>query len=240
MARESVRAPARTASVTDEAIARITELIAAGRWGPGDRLPSESELAAELGLSRSSLREAVRALSLVRVLDVRQGDGTYVTSLQPALLMDRIGVISRLLTDQTLLDLFEVRRLLEPAAAAMAAVRMGDAERGALLTELDRMRAAASVEDLVEADAAFHRVIARASRNDVLASLLENLSTGTMSARLWRARTDEGVLDATRAEHERIYEAVVAGDPELARILAGAHVANSEHWLRTDLAPTAK
>ena len=58
------------------------------RCAPGDRLPKESELAAELGLSRNSLREAVRALSLIRILDVRQGDGTYVTSLDPQLLLE--------------------------------------------------------------------------------------------------------------------------------------------------------
>src|SRR6266851_9453121 len=65
-------------SVTDEAIHKIRERIVSGSWGPGDRLPKESELATELGLSRNSLREAVRALSQLRVLEVRQGDGTYV------------------------------------------------------------------------------------------------------------------------------------------------------------------
>src|SRR5438034_10017427 len=71
--RKGDRAP----SVTDDAIDKIRERIVSGAWGPGDRLPRESELAAELGLSRNSLREAVRALSQLRVLEVRQGDGTY-------------------------------------------------------------------------------------------------------------------------------------------------------------------
>ncbi len=232
------RAPARP-SVTDGAIAAITGMIAAGHWRPGDRLPPESGLAAQLGLSRSSLREAVRALTLFRVLDVRRGDGTYVSSLEPRLLMDSIGLVTQLLTDQTTVELFEVRRVLEPAAAAMAAVRIGADQRQRLHQELDRMISARTVEDLVDADAAFHRVIAQASGNSVLAALLESLSTQTMRARLWRARTEEGVLDATRAEHARIYEAVVAGDAELARVVSGAHVANSEHWLRTDLQAAA-
>src|ERR1700746_3166721 len=72
----------RGAGVTDEAIETIRELIASGEWGPGTRLPREADLAAQLGLSRNSLREAVRALSLARVLEVRQGDGTYVSSLE--------------------------------------------------------------------------------------------------------------------------------------------------------------
>src|SRR5581483_4344048 len=69
-------------SVTDDAIERIRELVASGEWGPGRRLPREADLAKQLGLSRNSLREAVRAVSLARVLEVRQGDGTYVSSLE--------------------------------------------------------------------------------------------------------------------------------------------------------------
>src|ERR1041385_5858939 len=78
----------RSASVTGDAIERIRERIAAGEWGPGTRLPRESDLAQQLGLSRNSLREAVRALSLARVLEVRQGDGTYVSSLEPGELLE--------------------------------------------------------------------------------------------------------------------------------------------------------
>src|SRR3954464_11768538 len=75
-------------ALTDEAIEKIRAMITSGELRPGDRLPSEPELGAQLGLSRSSLREAVKALSLINVLDVRRGDGTYVTSLDPGLLMD--------------------------------------------------------------------------------------------------------------------------------------------------------
>src|ERR671925_1793981 len=94
----------RTTSVTQEAIDRIRELIASGEWGPGTRLPREADLAAQLGLSRNSLREAVRALSLVRILDVRQGDGTYVTSLEPKALLDGLSFIVDLHHDKTVLE----------------------------------------------------------------------------------------------------------------------------------------
>lgn len=210
-------------------------MIMSGEWGPGTRLPREAELAARLGISRNSLREAVRALSLVRVLEVRQGDGTYVTSLEPDLLLESTRFVAHLLGDKTVVEVFEVRRMLEPAAAALAAVRIDEDGRTALRRELDRMTAATSVEDLVEADAAFHAVVAQAAGNSVLSSLLEGLSTRTMRARVWRGRLEKGALDATRAEHTRIYEAIVARDPELARIVSAAHVANSEHWLRADL-----
>src|SRR5262245_1612816 len=98
-------------SVTDEAIQRIRELIASGEWGPGTRLPREADLARQLGLSRNSLREAVRALSLARVLEVRQGDGTFVSSLEPEALLEPALSATHLLQGRTVLELFEVRRL---------------------------------------------------------------------------------------------------------------------------------
>jgi len=223
-------------TVTDEAIAKIREMILSGRWRPGDRLPREADLALQLGLSRNSLREAVRALSLVRVLDVRQGDGTYVSSLEPDLLLETTGFVAHLLQDHTVLELFEVRRLLEPAAAALAATRMDDEARQELRAELDRMLAADGPEELLDADSAFHSLIAGAAGNAVLAALLDGLSARTTHARLWRGRTEEQAPAATRSEHVQIYEAIISRDAELTRALAAAHVASGELWLRQRLA----
>ncbi|HXI96234.1 MAG TPA: FadR/GntR family transcriptional regulator [Candidatus Acidoferrum sp.] len=230
------KAKRRGPSVTEEAIHKIRERIVSGSWGPGDRLPKESELAAELGLSRNSLREAVRALSQLRVLEVRQGDGTYVSSLEPDLLLESTGFITHLLLGDTALELFEVRRLLEGAAAALAAARITDAGRAELTHMLDRMAHAEGVEELVEADVGFHAVIARATGNAVLTSLLASLSTRTMRVRLWRGRAVDNALDVTRDEHRRIYEAVMGGDPELARAAATAHIASGERWVRSQVA----
>src|SRR5947199_10818557 len=95
------RRAARAPSVTDDAIDKIRERVVSGAWGPGDRLPKESELAAELGLSRNSLREAVRAVSQLRVLEVRQGAGTYGSSLEPDLLLASTRFIRHLLRGGT-------------------------------------------------------------------------------------------------------------------------------------------
>lgn len=230
------RRAGRAPRVTEEAIDKIRERIVTGSWGPGDRLPKESELAADLGLSRNSLREAVRALSQLRVLEVRQGDGTYVSSLEPDLLLESTGFISHLLLGETEVELYEVRRILEAAAAALAAGRIDGDEKAELGEILERMRLAKSVEELVEADVAFHAVIARAAGNAVLASLLASLSTRTMRVRLWHGRAADDALDETREEHHRIYEAIVSGDPELARAAATAHIASGERWLRAQLA----
>ena len=230
------RKPGRAPRVTEGAIDKMQERIVSGAWGPGDRLPRESELAAELGLSRNSLREAVRALSQLRVLEVRQGDGTYVSSLEPDLLLESTGFISHLLLGETEIELYEVRRILEAAAATLAAGRIDAQEKTELALSLERMREAKNVEELVEADVAFHAVIAKAAGNAVLASLLASLSTRTMRIRLWHGRAADDALDETRAEHRRIYEAIVAGDPELARAAATAHIASGERWLRGQLA----
>ncbi|WP_066039751.1 FadR/GntR family transcriptional regulator [Herbiconiux solani] len=111
-------------AVTDEAILRIKDMILSGELRPGDRLPPEKELSERLGLSRNSLREAVKALEVIRVLDVRRGDGTFVTSLEPRLLLEAMTFVVDLHDDDTVLDLFAVRRILEPAAARMAAAAM--------------------------------------------------------------------------------------------------------------------
>src|SRR5262249_40399875 len=183
-------------SVTDDAIERIRELIASGEWGPGTRLPRENDLAQQLGISRNSLREAVRALSLTRVLEVRQGDGTYVSSLEPNELLEPALSATHLLRGRTVLELFEVRRILEPHAAAAAAERGGPEVVQALRQELDRMYAAEDrAEKLIEADAAFHDVIAGAPGNGVLRALLRSLSTTTARARLWHGIAERGALD---------------------------------------------
>ncbi|MHB1783132.1 MAG: FadR/GntR family transcriptional regulator [Acidimicrobiales bacterium] len=148
-------------AVTDEAIEKIKEMIVSGVLEPGDRLPKEDELAASLGLSRSSLREAVRALVLVRILDVRQGDGTYVTSLDAALLLDAVSFVIDFHRDDSVLHFLEVRRLLEPAATAIVA-RSASSDQVARLHEiLDEVRPSSPAEVFVENDLAFHRAIPR-------------------------------------------------------------------------------
>jgi GntR family transcriptional repressor for pyruvate dehydrogenase complex len=181
----------------------------------------------------------VRALSLARVLEVRQGDGTYVASLEPDELLEPTLSATHLLRGRTVLELFEVRRMLEPEAAAMAALRADEDVIAALREELDRMLAAGDrADDLVEADAAFHDVIGGAPGNGVLRALLRSLSTSTVRARLWHGIADRGALDLAREEHARIYEAIAAGDPDLARAATLLHIATNETWLREHLGPS--
>ncbi|AYG03370.1 FadR/GntR family transcriptional regulator [Gryllotalpicola protaetiae] len=219
-------------AVTDEAILKIKNMIIDGHLRPGDRLPPEKELSESLGLSRSSLREAVKALEIIRVLDVRRGDGTFVTSLEPGLLLEAMSFVVDLHEDASVLELFAVRRILEPAAAAMATVRATDADAERLRAMVTAVSAEASLDDLVEHDVAFHHGIAELAGNGYLTSLLDSLSGGTMRARVWRGLTQENVVERTLAEHAAIVGALASGDAELARARAAVHIAGVEDWLR--------
>ena len=218
-------------AVTDEAIEKVKSMIVSGALRPGDRLPREADLAAQLGLSRSSLREAVRALSLVNILDVRRGDGTYVTSLEPHLLLEALSFIVDFHRDDTVLEFLRVRRILEPAAIAMAAERITAEESSALRALLDSLGPDPEADELVANDLEFHRRIAACSGNSVLCSLLETLSGPTTRARVWRGLTQAGTKGRTLAEHRAILDALESHEPEVARSWATVHIAGVEQWL---------
>ncbi|WP_295010867.1 FadR/GntR family transcriptional regulator [uncultured Microbacterium sp.] len=219
-------------AVTDEAIEKIKAMIVSGELSPGDRLPPEKELAERLGLSRSSMREAVKALEVIRVLDVRRGDGTYVTSLEPHLLLEAIGFVVDLHDDDSLLELFAVRRMLESQATGLAATHGREDEIAALTQGIDDLDAEVSIDDLVAHDLRFHREIVRMAGNGYLSSLIDGLSSQTIRARIWRGLTEQGAVERTLSEHRAIADAIARHDPALATSLATAHIAGVERWLR--------
>jgi GntR family transcriptional regulator, transcriptional repressor for pyruvate dehydrogenase complex len=222
-------------AVTDEAIEKIKGMIVAGELRPGDRLPREPDLAERLGLSRNSLREAVKALSLIRVLDVRQGDGTYVTSLAPGMLLDALSFVVDFHRDDTVLEFLEVRRILEPSATALAASRMTGEQIDELRAVLAELGDNPGIDALVANDLEFHRRIAEGAGNSVLCSLVDGLSGPTTRARIWRGLTQEGAVARTREQHNAIVEAIASRQPELARSWATVHIAGVEDWLRRAL-----
>jgi len=224
-------------AVTDEAINSIKQMIVSGELQPGSRLPKEDELASHLGLSRNSLREAVRALTLVGILDVRQGDGTYVTSLRPEILLDAMSFVVDFHRDDSVLEFLEVRRLLESAATAMVARRATPAQIAELRALLEEVSPEADVEAFVANDLEFHRRLVALCGNSVLASLLESISGPTHRARIWRGVTHPNVHERTLHEHLAILEAIEHHVPEIAEARATVHVAGVEEWLRDHLGP---
>ncbi|NMD57425.1 FadR family transcriptional regulator [Tsukamurella conjunctivitidis] len=226
-------------SRTDDAILKLKEMITAGELPAGSRLPREADLAARLGLSRNSLREAIRALAMLRILDVRQGDGTYVTSLEPTLLLDTMGFVVDFQQEDSVLHFFEVRRILEPAATAMATHRITEEALAVLEGTLSLGGPDASVETLVQQDILFHQTIAEASGNPVLRALIAGLSAPTLRARVWRGNEQEDARARTIAEHRQIYEALVAGQADVACACATVHIAGVEAWIRRAMADGA-
>ncbi len=222
-------------SLTDKAITQIRESIRSGALPPGSKLPPEQELAAQLGLSRNLAREAVKSLAVARVLEVRRGDGTYVTSLQPSLLLEGLGgAVELLQSDSTALqDLMETRRLLEPVATALAATRISDEQLAEVERHLEAMREARdNVRRLNAHDAAFHRAVISATGNETLLTLLEGISGRTLRARIWRGLVDAQASERTLAEHEAIFRALSARNASLSQAAALLHVSNTELWLR--------
>jgi DNA-binding FadR family transcriptional regulator len=174
----------------------------------------------------------VKALSLVNVLDVRQGDGTYVTSLEPAVLLHAMGFVIDFHRADTVLDFLEVRRILEPAAAALAALRMPVAEVAELRALPDRLAPEPAVAELVAHDLEFHRRIARGSGNQVLCSLVCALSGPNQRAPIWAELVRVAAVAPVLAEQRAICDAIAAGQPDIARSWATVHIAGIERRLR--------
>lgn len=219
-------------SLTDRAVQDLVTMIRGRRWGEGDRLPPEAELATELGVSRGSLREAVRQLSFAGVLKVRQGDGTYVSSLEPDLVLAPFRLAVGLSGSDTLVELYGVRRILEPAATALAVTQLVPDDLATLDHLLTAMEQAGEPEEFVSADAEFHDLIARRTGNEALRALLEALRTEAAGTLIGRARAEVDATTHTIDEHRAILDALQRRDPELARAAATMHLAAGEHWLR--------
>ncbi len=220
-------------AVTDAAIDKIKQMILSGELAPGDRLPKEADLAERLGLSRNSLREAVRALALINVLDVRQGDGTYVTSLEPRLLLDTMSFVLDLHRDDTVIQFFEVRRILEPAATAMAD-RADDRRRRSRSCGRSWSRCPPPPRSRSSSPTTWSSTTgSRGGRATACSARSSRACPGpTTRARIWRGLTQEGAMDKTREQHTAIYEAIATRQPDVARSWATVHIAGVESWLR--------
>ncbi|MDA0566744.1 FCD domain-containing protein [Streptomonospora sp. S1-112] len=217
--------------VTQRAIEHVKRMIAGGELRPGDRLPTERDLAAGLGVSRSSMREAIRALTTLGVLEVRHGSGVYVTALRPGDLLETFSVLAEVSQGETLVEVLQVRRMLEPAATALAAARADDAALRRLGALLDRIETGGEGET-VAADISFHQAIVEITGNATLVAINDGLSSRTFNARVWRGHREAGLAARLREDHERIYQALCARDPDAARAAATVHVMEVERWLR--------
>jgi len=229
MSNPSSRAPKAEGSgvsQTDVVIQRIKAMITRGELSAGARLPVEKDLAAELAVSRGSLREGVRALAIMGVLETRQGDGTYVTSLDPDVLLAAMGFMVDLQSPRNAVHLQSVRRVLETEAAGRAALLITDEQLEAAADTLARSAAAGEddFEAAMDADIEFHRRVAEASGNPVLSALIAALSSRTMRTRTYQALNGASALSEALRNHSAILAELVARNPEGARIRMASHL----------------
>jgi DNA-binding FadR family transcriptional regulator len=208
-------ATTRRAGLVDQVIEQLRDAVRQGEWPIGTRIPTEPELGATLGVGRNTVREAVRALSHSGLLEVRQGDGTYVRATSEV-----SGAIRRLCGTE-LREALQVRRMLEVEGARLAATARTEEEL-ARLRELHDQRDAAQREarfdDFVHADAEFHLAVVRCGHNALLTELYRGL-TEVVTASV-AATANEKLGPAERIEHHGILNAIADRDPARAAVEA--------------------
>ncbi|BBX21911.1 GntR family transcriptional regulator [Mycolicibacter terrae] len=205
----------RRTCLVDQVIDQLRASVTGGEWPVDSRIPPEPELAEALGVGRNTVREAVRALAHAGILEVRQGDGTYVRATSEV-----SGAVRRLCGSE-LRDVLQVRRCLEVEGARLAAVARTDedlAELRALLERRDGHQQQGRDEDFARADTDFHRAVVRSSHNPVLAELYCGLTEVVIAS---VATTSGKPVQADQIRHRGLLEAIVAGDVEAAGREAG-------------------
>jgi GntR family transcriptional repressor for pyruvate dehydrogenase complex len=219
-------------ALSEKIVERLLSLIREKQLRPGDRLPPERELAPMMGVSRPSLREALRALSAMKVVENRQGSGTYITSLRPELFVNHLDFIFTV-NDATFLDLFEARKIVEVGLVALAA-RVIDDDQLARLEEC-LARSASSVnqpETFLKTDLELHSIIIEAAHNRTLALFMSSVNQINTAS---RRRTNElsEVRHQTLKDHKVIVETLKAHDPEAAAKAMRNHLAHVEDKLKS-------
>ncbi|MEM5818291.1 MAG: FadR/GntR family transcriptional regulator [Desulfitobacterium hafniense] len=223
--------PIKTRKIYEEIVEQIRELVARGELKPGDRLPSERDLVERLKVSRASIREALSALELMGLLEVRSGEGTFVRKLRSESV---VAPLAWMLTMEkgTVLELLEIRKILEVQAVGMAAERAESEDIRELSAALDRLQ-----DDLNSptsdgsSDHRFHYAITRATKNKIMIRLMDTISDlMKYSLKASRSKLYEGKYTPALLfhEHKKIYEAIVAKDVEMARNYMLAHLTGVE------------
>jgi GntR family transcriptional repressor for pyruvate dehydrogenase complex len=223
----------REATLTDRVTDQIEHLIVANHLQPGDHLPPERELAQQFGVSRTVVREAIRALVAKSLLEARPGGGTVVRAPTAEAVAQSMRLFLR--AGQTELNydkVHEVRRLLEVEIAGLAAKRRTDEDLERMETILNEVSSVGSDRDLLaENDVNFHAALARATHNELFSLLLDSIADIMLTVRQLGFSVP-GMPARTLKYHQAIFEQVKAGNPELARRAMTEHLVEAEETIR--------
>lgn len=228
----SLLAPPHAVPMTVALADRIVTAIAVGEFQPGQRLPAERELSAQLGLSRNTVREALARVARLGMLDIRRGrnGGAYVASQWTD---ETAGSVRATLEPlwAELESAFDMRKLVESLVAATAAERHDDDDRREILAALADYESAPDLAEAQRADLRLHHAVAQAAKNPRLIRLREELLTEVSIGFSVEPFTPAGYAQAL-PEHRAIAEAVVAGDAVAAARIGSKHFGNTEDELR--------
>lgn len=219
--------------LSDKVANMMLETILSRKLQVGDRLPSERELGEQFGVSRTVIREAVRALVAKSVIEVRSGSGLRVAAVDAAAVSESMSLFLR----SGSLDfekVHEVRALLEVHIAGLAAERATEADTAGLRAVHERMRdASGEVEAAARDDLEFHRAIATATQNELYLLLMDSIGSALLDIR--RENLGSGSMPTTLAQHEQVLQAIAARDPTDARMAMAAHLEGVAAWWREHL-----
>lgn len=209
-------------------IEQIQTLCLENNLPPGGRLPSERDLASLFGVSRNSVREALKGLESKGFLEIRQGGGSFLAETKHDMLGNELGTRIDAAEIQYIDDMLELRRAFEVEAASLAAQRATPDNLQAIRDVLRQMASAANDPELgVQADVDFHLQVANATKNQLLIDLMETLAKRleeNIRATRHHRFTDAARHQDTYKEHEEIYLAIESRDSELAKKLMGEHI----------------
>lgn len=233
---DSFQTVIRQPSLSDQVTDQMMELIAQGRLKPGQKLPSERELAEQFGVSRTVIREAVRSLTAKGLLEVNAGSGMVVRKPTASSIADHFKLLLRLNSDGDPLEyIFDVRHVLEVEIAGRAALKATPEDIQEMERHLNLMaQSLDNLEQAATADVEFHAALARATQNPLFAILLSSIS-GIMLEVRRLGFTLTGAPDRVLEEHARILEQVRAGDAEGARQTMSDHLESGQALVRAGI-----
>ena len=220
--------PVSRVTLGEQVATQIAAQIAEGFWRPGDRLPAEAELCGSLRIGRSTLREALKSLAYVGLVQMRPGEGTYVLDTAQNL-ADRIRTRGILNSDKELQDVSEARLILETELAAMAAERLEASDLERLEEILREMKRAleGSGADYATLDVDFHFAIAKSSKNQLLYELLTPIRN-VLQDFIAKSQELPGIKQNAHEHHAKIVAALRQRNPEKARREMRAHLQTCE------------
>jgi len=210
------------ATISETIVEQIKEMVLDGQLTPGQKLPSEREFTEILGVSRSSVREAMRSLSSIGLIDIRSGEGTFLND-NTSLLTDHFQ-LQCLMKKYSILELVEARKMIEIEIIKLAVVR-GDANDIDFIVErhMETMEKKNSPAEFIKADFNFHMAIAEASQNRYLAEMLSATRELLLEINTEVIRKP-GQIDKVIKTHESIIEAIKSGNINKAQVQMGSHI----------------